>query len=79
MSKTIDCPQCQGQGYLLSLGPLDFSNRYEVFEEVENLVCCKLCRGEGALEVCHLCLTPFSIRGGAEVCYCSTADLLRAA
>lgn len=79
LSQIIDCPECQGEGYVLAKGKLSFSSRYEVFEEAETFVLCQACKGEGVLEVCEICLTPFRIEHGTEVCGCEVMELPKAA
>ncbi len=79
MSKMMDCLECQGEGYVLAVEGMGFSSRYEVFEERESFVLCKQCKGEGILEVCEICLTPFKIESGIEVCGCEVIKLPKAA
>ncbi len=57
----------------------DTRSRCEVFEESESFVICKHCKGEGILEVCEICLTPFRIEHGTEVCGCEVVELPKAA
>jgi RecJ-like exonuclease len=77
-TKHTDCPECQGEGYLLTF-KTGFSSRYETFEESESFEGCKLCKGEGFLEVCAICLQPFKVVQGIEVCGCAAVTLPKAA
>jgi DnaJ-class molecular chaperone len=78
-SKIIDCPNCQGEGYGLAIGNMTFSSRDEVYEESEVFVVCKTCKGEGKLEVCSICLEPYQIDQGIEICACISIKLPKAA
>ena len=79
LTKHIDCPHCQGEGHVMTIGRMNFSQRFEVFEETESFVCCNACNGEGVLEVCEICLAPFRIEHGEEVCGCEAVRLPKAA
>jgi RecJ-like exonuclease len=78
-SKHLDCPECQGEGYLLTLGSMEFSSRFEIYQESESYERCNLCQGEGVLEVCANCLEVFKIVRGIEVCGCESLKLPKAA
>jgi RecJ-like exonuclease len=75
----IDCPHCQGEGYLLAFGNARFSSQSESYEPDEAFELCTQCNGEGKLEVCALCLEPFQIIQGLEACGCDQIQLPKAA
>lgn len=77
---TIDCPQCQGEGYyLFTGGPGHYASALETYLPSEYAERCALCDGEGAVDVCAHCQQPPRVKRGHEVCGCEEISLPRAA
>lgn len=76
----LECPDCQGEGYVLSVGRLgEYVCREATFFPSESLMDCPECGGTGYLEGCGRCLQAFSVHWGQEVCGCTRAALAQAA
>lgn len=76
--KWTDCPACLGEGYSIYF-QIGFSDWELGFEPQECHESCRLCLGEGRLELCVYCKEPPQIEQGQEICACTAASLAKAA
>lgn len=73
----ICCPECSGEGVLLSVGaPGVYSAVDDAFSPSEMLEACDRCGGDGVVEACAACGEPFGESAligieGAPGCSCA--------